>query len=92
MQGTYHFYQEDEILAGRTLSHAARVCLEMGLHRRERVLALFPASKEQSLAVRIFWSIYVLDRRWSIGNDIPFVIQDADIDSLLPEPVSKIQI
>lgn len=29
----------------------------------------------------------MLDRRWSFGTGLPFAIQDADIDPLLPEPV-----
>jgi len=38
--------------------------------------------------IKLFWSIYVLDRRWSFGTGMPFALQDADIDPLLPEPVS----
>jgi hypothetical protein len=37
--------------------------------------------------VRVFWSVYALDRRWSFGTGMPFAFQDADIDPLLPEPV-----
>lgn len=39
-------------------------------------------------AVRLFWCIYILDRRWSIGLSLPFTLQDADIDSELIQPVS----
>lgn len=42
---------------------------------------------ERSQACKLFWSIYVLDRRWSFGTGMPFAIQDADIDPALPEPV-----
>ena len=42
---------------------------------------------ERLQACKLFWSIYVLDRRWSFGTGMPFAIQDADIDPALPEPV-----
>ena len=47
---------------------------------------------ERSQACKLFWSIYVLDRRWSFGTGMPFAIQDADIDPALPEPVRTISI
>jgi hypothetical protein len=34
----------------------------------------------------LFWSIYVLDRRWSFGTGMPFALQDSDIDPLLQKP------
>ena len=49
---------------------------------------MFPDVEERSWAIKLFWSIYVLDRRWSFGTGMPFALQDADIDPLLPEPVS----
>ena len=34
----------------------------------------------------LFWSIYVLDRRWSFGTGMPFALQDSDIDPQLSKP------
>jgi len=48
----------------------------------------FPDEQEQAIATRIFWSLYTLDRRASLGTGTPFIIQDSDIDPNLPEPVS----
>lgn len=59
----------------------------MGLHRNNVLHRDFPDHDERSLALKLFWSIFVLDRRWSFGTGLPFAIQDADIDPSLPEPV-----
>jgi regulator of sirC expression with transglutaminase-like and TPR domain len=40
------------------------------------------------MAARVFWVIYVLDRRWSFGTSLSFALVDRDIDPELPEPVS----
>lgn len=48
-----------------------------------------PDNEERSWAIKLFWSIYVLDRRWGFGTGMPFTLQDDDIDPSLPEPVSK---
>lgn len=39
--------------------------------------------------LRLFWSIYVLDMRWSFGTGMPFALEDSDIDPWLPEPEEK---
>ena len=59
----------------------------MGLHRREALAQTLVDERERSQAIKLFWSIYVLDRRWSFGTGMPFAIHDGDIDSALPEPV-----
>lgn len=64
------------------------MCIELGLHRRDGLFKAVPDEEERSNVVKLFWSIYVLDRRWSFGTGMPFAIQDADIDPSLPEPVS----
>lgn len=86
----YHFTRDDEALAWRMSGLAARHCLELGLHRRDTYTTLFPDLEERSAAIRIFWTIYVLDRRWSFGTGMPFALQEADIESNLPKPVSQI--
>lgn len=60
------------------------------MHRREIITKLYPDDDDFCWALKIFWSIYVLDRRWSFGTGMPFAIQDADIDPTLPEPVCSI--
>lgn len=63
------------------------MCIELGLHRRDSLFKVITDEAERADAIRVFWSIYVLDRRWSFGTGLPFTLQDADIDPTLPEPV-----
>jgi hypothetical protein len=75
-------------MAYRITGLTARMLLEMGLHRRDALARSFPNEAQWSGITKIFWSVYSLDRRWSFGTGLPFVIQDDDIDPNLPEPVS----
>lgn len=68
---------------------AARGCMELGLHFQEtwqKARGVFPGALEWMWASRLFWCIYVLDRKWSFGTGLPFAIQDSDMDTNLPEP------
>ncbi|PKY01877.1 fungal-specific transcription factor domain protein [Aspergillus campestris IBT 28561] len=85
MVATYHFHTDDDAMAYRVIGLAARMCLELGLHRRDALVKSFPEEQWPEI-VKIFWAIYSLDRRWSLGTGLPFVIQDEDIDPNLPEP------
>ena len=90
MQSEYHFQQDEEVQAYRINGLASRMCIEIGLHRAETLFKRFNNDEERSWAIKLFWSIYVLDRRWSMGTGMPFAVQDTDIDPSLPEPVSLI--
>ncbi|KAL2063126.1 hypothetical protein VTL71DRAFT_6198 [Oculimacula yallundae] len=82
----YHFHCDEEALAWRIIGQVARMCIELGLHRRDSFFKVITDDEERSNAIKLFWSIYVLDRRWSFGTGMPFALQDADIDPSLPEP------
>lgn len=83
----YHFHTDDEGLSWRVIGLAARLCIELGLHRSETYSKM--ADEEQRMAaIKLFWSIYTLDRRWSFGTGMSFALQDTDIDPNLPKPVS----
>jgi hypothetical protein len=82
----YHFHRDEEIQAWRFIGIAARLCIELGLHRKESLVRSFTNEAEYLHAIRVFWVTYALDRRWSFGTGMPFALQDADIDSNLPEP------
>ncbi|BAE59459.1 unnamed protein product [Aspergillus oryzae RIB40] len=83
---TYHFHTDDDAMAYRLIGLSARMCLELGLHRRDALAKSFPNEDQWPEIIKIFWAIYSLDRRWSLGTGLPFVIQDEDIDPNLPEP------
>ncbi|KAL4879796.1 fungal-specific transcription factor domain-containing protein [Aspergillus karnatakaensis] len=87
LMATYHFHTDEDALAYRIIGMAARMCLEMGLHKRDALVKAFPNDAQWPEIVKIFWAIYSLDRRWSFGTGLPFVIQDEDIDPNLPDPV-----
>ena len=87
LTATYYFQKDEETQAWRFIGIAARICIEMGLHRRDSLIRTFTNEAEYQQAVRVFWVVYALDRRWSFGTGMPFALQDADIDPSLPEPV-----
>ena len=62
------------------------MCTEIGLHRKDSLLKNFTNEVEYLEAIRTFWVVYALDRRWSFGTGMPFALQDGDIDPYLPEP------
>lgn len=87
--GGYRFLANEEVLAWRVMGQVARLCLEMGLHRRDGI-AKIDSEQARKNAVNTFWSAYVLDRRWSFGTGFPFVVHDDKVDPGLPYPVSHI--
>jgi hypothetical protein len=87
-QSLYQFYRDEDVLAWRTIGLAARIALEMGLHLHDPSFTTLQEREERDRANRLFWCIYCLDKRWSLGTGLPFAIHDDDIDSSLPEPVS----
>lgn len=83
--GGFRFLANEEVLAWRVMGQVARLCLEMGLHRRDGI-ARIEGEQDRRNAVNTFWSAYVLDRRWSFGTGFPFVVHDDKIDPGLPYP------
>lgn len=85
--GGFRFLANEEVLAWRVMGQVTRLCLEMGLHRRDGI-ARIKGEQDRKNAINTFWSAYVLDRRWSFGTGFPFVVHDDKIDPGLPYPVS----
>ncbi|KAF5020453.1 hypothetical protein F66182_7532 [Fusarium sp. NRRL 66182] len=86
MLSIYYFHSGEELLSWRTIGIAARETLEMGLHRRRSLLDNFKDPDSRRLATRVFWCVYVLDRRWSFGTSLSFALVDKDVDPELPKP------
>lgn len=82
------FHRDNESTAWRIIGLSARLCIELGLHRSESY-ANMAEEEDRNSAMLLFWSVYTLDRRWSFGTGMPFALQDSDIDSQLPRPVSR---
>lgn len=87
----YYFHKDEEPIAWRMVGLACRLVMELGLHRRETYNTLFATEEDRTMGIRLFWSLYVLDRRWSLGTGMPFAMQDADIDPTVPRPVSRLR-
>lgn len=83
--GGYRFLANEEVLAWRAIGQVSRLCMELGLHRREG-LANIPDEGSRRHALNTFWTAYVLDRRWSFGTGLPYVCHDDMIDPKLPMP------
>ena len=89
MQAIYHYHLDEEIRTGRIIGLAARLCLEMGLHRQTMIENTFPKHEKRCAALRTFWSVYMFERRTSLGQGIAFLIQDSHIDPSLFSSVRK---
>lgn len=87
IQAIWHFHSGDEGLAWRVIGLTARLCLELGLHRAETYQKISD-EQDRTSALKLFWSVYVLDHRWSMGTGMSFALQDADLDENLPTIVS----
>ncbi|KAJ5382045.1 uncharacterized protein N7496_004473 [Penicillium cataractarum] len=85
----FYFQMDEETLAWRTIGIVERMCLEKGLHRRETLNQPGIVAAGRDRVLRLFWSIYILDMRWSFGTGMPFALEDTDIDPWLPEPEEK---
>ncbi|KAF9889299.1 hypothetical protein FE257_007408 [Aspergillus nanangensis] len=85
----FYFQIDEETLAWRTIGIVERMCLEKGLHRRETLNQPAVTAAGRDRVLRLFWSIYILDMRWSFGTGMPFSLEDTDIDPWLPEPEEK---
>jgi len=90
LAAAYHFHRDEETVAWRIAGFAARMCIELGLHRRETYSSTFTNDEERMAATKLFWSIRVLDQRWSFGTGMPFALQDNDIDPFLQKPVRNL--
>ncbi|KAL4961028.1 putative C6 transcription factor [Aspergillus stella-maris] len=81
-----YFQIDEETLAWRTIGIVERMCLEKGLHRRETLKHPTIVKAGKNRVLKLFWSVRVLDLRWSFGTGMPFGVDDSDIDPWLPEP------
>ncbi|KAL5340676.1 hypothetical protein BJX70DRAFT_104091 [Aspergillus crustosus] len=81
-----YFQMDQETLAWRTIGIVERMCLEKGLHRLETLKHPTILAAGKNRVLKLFWSVRVLDLRWSFGTGMPFGMDDSDIDPWLPEP------
>jgi len=86
MQVVYLFRLDASEKAERTLAHAISSAHILGLHRKRFYSGMSVFDDE--MFTRIWWGIYLLDRRLSLESGRPFLIQDANIETRTPLNVS----
>ncbi|KAG7409668.1 Patulin cluster transcription factor patL [Fusarium oxysporum f. sp. rapae] len=79
----YHYQLDDEVRTGRMIGLAARLCLEIGLHRHPTIKKVFANHEDRATAMNVFWSVYMLERRICLGQGIPYSIQNSYVDQSL---------
>ncbi|KIN06826.1 hypothetical protein OIDMADRAFT_174002 [Oidiodendron maius Zn] len=77
----YHLQCDEIVLAWRKISIAAKMCQELSLYKS--------TIGEPLWVSKMFWCIYVLDKRLSFMSGFPFTINDEDIERNVPEYASK---
>ncbi|CAG9997150.1 unnamed protein product [Clonostachys byssicola] len=86
----WEFLADNDTRAWRLTGIVARWCLEIGLNQAQVIRQMPGSDHDRKMAVRVFWCVYTLDRRWGFGNGLPFVIQDSDVDESSPEPDDEV--
>ncbi|KAF2667647.1 fungal-specific transcription factor-like protein [Microthyrium microscopicum] len=87
LAAVYAFHRDDEVLAWRLVGIAIRMGFELGLHKQQ-TYANLASQADRYRSTVLMWTLYVLDRRWSFGTGLPFLIQDCDMDPMLLRPDS----
>lgn len=72
--------------AARVHALSVSVAQTIGLHRQSTIEKM-PAYYNQ-LYSRVWWSLYLLDRRLALESGKPYIIQDSNVDTALPLDLS----
>ncbi|KAF9883369.1 hypothetical protein FE257_003536 [Aspergillus nanangensis] len=83
----FHLRTSSTVRVWHMLGQAMRICTGYGLHCKSQYRGLRPCEAERRL--RLFWSVYLLERCfcWAAGR--PFSIAEAEIDAELPADVAE---
>ncbi|PKS10910.1 hypothetical protein jhhlp_002668 [Lomentospora prolificans] len=74
----YYFMTDRETLSWRCIGSVLRTLQELGYHNSKPHRPNF--IRERTKAEKLFWSAYIMDRRWSFGTGLPFAISESDIN------------
>jgi hypothetical protein len=89
LKSVYDYRHDNITLAWRKIGAAAKLCLELGLHRMSSPILEDPIRIRLGWETKMFWCVYVLDRRYSFMANLPFTLQDRDIDFELLQAVNR---
>lgn len=87
LQGIFLPSAESRDAGYNLLGLALRMAVNMGMHRSFGAEALHPNVRE--LRNRLWWSVYVAERIFSVEMGRPLAINDAEIDAPLPVNVPE---
>ncbi|KAK4205497.1 hypothetical protein QBC40DRAFT_320372 [Triangularia verruculosa] len=73
------------ITTALVLEESGKSNLGLNLFNSVDLLANFPNREDRDDALAVFWCVYALDRRWSLGTGLSFALVDRDVDPNLPE-------
>ncbi|KAF5024141.1 hypothetical protein F66182_3775 [Fusarium sp. NRRL 66182] len=82
----YLFRLDANQKAARVHALAVSVAQTIGLHRQGTVESM-PAYYSQMYS-RIWWALYLLDRRLALESGKPYIIQDSNVDTPMPLDLS----
>lgn len=80
-QAIYQFFSDRVRMAWRLCGTSASLATELGLHRPETLQKAFPRDEERLKAVRVMWSILVLDHGWSAALGLMHHFDDVGLNS-----------
>lgn len=86
MQVIYSFRLDANESAEKVLALAITHSHNLGIHRRKVVEGISAFNSE--MIRRVWWCIYLMDRRLAIDTGHPFLIQDVNVDTPLPRELS----
>lgn len=69
------------------IGQAQRLALSIGLHREIPDGIVSPSEREHRR--RLWWTVYILDRKLSVNMGCPLSVNDKDVDVALPKAVSN---
>lgn len=84
----YHFLSNDTVMACRVSGQVVRLCVELRVHKIEGIAQIHDAATRQ-YTLNCFWSAFVMEQLWGFSTHLPCTMQDEQIDSELPIPVSE---
>ncbi|ODM17062.1 hypothetical protein SI65_07461 [Aspergillus cristatus] len=82
----YLFRLDANESAEKVLALAVTHSHNLGIHRRKVVEGISAFNSE--MVRRVWWCIYLMDRRLAIDTGHPFLIQDVNVDTPLPRELS----
>jgi hypothetical protein len=90
LQGTFLLSTNARDVSYNMLGLALRMAVNMGMHRSVSTESLHPHVRE--LRNRLWWSVYIAERLFSVEMGRPLAIDDSEIDVSFPVDIPELNI